>query len=72
MMKQIEEDKPEGWGLKKMAPGEFTAGGDEADQMNAYSHNMNKAIKKIELQEKIDSMKKQQNLSEEEKRKMIV
>jgi hypothetical protein len=32
MMKEIDENKPAGWGLQK-AKGEFTAGGDDADLM---------------------------------------
>ena len=46
MMKQIEEDKPEGWGLNKI-------NADNVDQnniMEIYAHNMQKALKKLELQ----------------------
>lgn len=44
MMKQIEIDKPDNWGLKKV---EVPV--NDEDAMEALGHNMNKAIKKLEL-----------------------
>ena len=62
MMKQIELDKPDNWGLKKV---EVPVKDD--DVMEALGHNMNKAIKKLELQQKIENIKK-----DEEGRKKLL
>lgn len=53
MLKQIEEDKPEGWGLKKINPTDVSS--DNA--LEAYSHNMAKALKKLELQQNIEKLR---------------
>ena len=53
MMQKIEEDKPEGWGLNKI-------NADNVDQnniMDIYAKNMQKALKKLELQSKIEQMR---------------
>ena len=62
MMKQIELDKPDNWGLKKV---EVPVKDD--DVMEALGHNMNKAIKKLELQQKIENIKK----DEEDRKKLL-
>ena len=62
MMKQIELDKPDNWGLKKVeVPVK------DEDAMEALGHNMNKAIKKLELQQKIENIKK----DEEDRKKLL-
>lgn len=62
MMKQIELDKPDNWGLKKVeVPVK------DEDVMEALGHNMNKAIKKLELQQKIENIKK----DEEDRKKLL-
>lgn len=46
-MQDLEEEKPEGWGFKK--------GEDEAKQgdvLTDYQHNFDKAIKRLEMEEK--------------------
>jgi len=53
MMKKIEEDKPEGWGLNKINSENV----DRNNIMEIYANNMAKALKKLELQSKIDGMK---------------
>ena len=50
MMKKIEDEKPEGWGLQKINAENVNAD----NVMEVYAHNMQKALKKIELQNKID------------------
>lgn len=62
MMKQIEIDKPDNWGLKKV---EVPV--NDEDAMEALGHNMNKAIKKLELQQKLENIK-----NEEEERKRLL
>ena len=51
MMKKIEEDKPENWGLKKINIDD--AESSNSNLMEVYAINMQKAIKKLELQNKI-------------------
>lgn len=55
LMKQIEDDKPENWGLKKI-----NAEDPNQDFQEIYAQNMAKALKKLELQNKIDAIKKEQ------------
>jgi DNA-binding PucR family transcriptional regulator len=54
MMKKIEDDKPENWGLKKI---EADTTSEQSNVMEAYAINMNKAIKKLELKDKISNIK---------------
>lgn len=49
-MKQIEDEKPEGWGLKKINAENVS----QDNILEIYEHNMAKALKKLELQNKID------------------
>jgi len=44
MMKNMDKDKAEGWGLKKV---DADVEGEQI--MEAYQHNFNKALKKLEL-----------------------
>ena len=50
-MKDIEQQKPEGWGLDKKV--EKTG-----EEFNDLQHNLNKAIKKLELDDKINKYRK--------------
>ena len=50
-MKDIESKKPEGWGLEKKV--EKTG-----EEFNDLQHNLNKAIKKLELEEKVNKYRK--------------
>ena len=63
MMKQIDDEKPDGWGLKKADLSNVKT---NEDLMAAYSHNMEKALNKIERQERLDKAKAAQANSEEE------
>ena len=45
MMKQIEDEKPEGWGFKKISSENV----DDVNVMEIYQHNMQKALKKLDL-----------------------
>lgn len=54
MINQIEADKPENWGLKKMEDG------DSEKNQEVYEDNMRKALKKLELHTKIQNMKENQ------------
>ena len=51
LMKAIEEDKPaEGWGFKKKLT---TVNDQKQDQFDGYQENLEQAIKKLEIQDKI-------------------
>jgi len=71
MMKKIDDQKPANWGLKKAVGGD-TTGGDDIDMLNKYGHNMDKALKKLELQEKLDKLHAAKNISDEEKKKLAI
>jgi len=53
-MQQIEEDKPDGWGLKKIKAEDIH----DAEEMDEYFKNFNHALKKMDIQHKIDEGKK--------------
>lgn len=53
LMKQIEDDKPENWGLKKIN----VEDANNDNIMEIYAENMNKALKKLDLQDKIEAIK---------------
>ena len=63
LMKQIEDDKPENWGLKKINVEDANG----ADAMEVYAHNMQKALKKLELRDKINDLKAQKQQVDVEK-----
>lgn len=56
LMKQIEDDKPENWGLKKV----HAENVDNSNIMEVYAHNLQKALKKLDLKDKIEQAKKDQ------------
>ena len=53
MMKKIEDEKPQGWGLKKIGE----EGLSDQETLNIYQQNFNKALQKIELEAKINTIK---------------
>ena len=57
LMKQIEEEKPQGWGFDRVSKDQIDSGKNE---MEVYSKNLNQAIKKIELKEKVEKVKRDQ------------
>lgn len=62
LMKKIEDDKPENWGLKKINAEDVN----NDNILEVYAENMDKALKKLELQEKIDAIKKAKGQDNEE------
>lgn len=48
----MEEDKPEGWGLDKKVEAKT------GEEFESYKHNLSKALKKLEITDKIDAHKK--------------
>lgn len=51
LMQKMEEDKPEGWGFDKKIEGK------SGEEFEAYQHNLSKALKKLEINDKIESHK---------------
>ena len=59
MMKKIEDEKPQGWGIKKIGQ----EGLSDQETLNIYQQNFNKALNKIELEDKINTLKQEQKPS---------
>ena len=60
VMKQMEEQKPKGWGFEKKAEGKTS------DELVDDEHNLAKAIKKLEVDEKVKKYaKKDENQVQE-------
>lgn len=55
MLKKIEDEKPENWGLKKINAEDIN----QDNIMEVYAHNLQKALRKLEIEEKINALKQE-------------
>lgn len=60
MLKKIEDEKPENWGLKKINVEDIN----QDNIMEVYAQNMQKALKKLEIQDKINALKQENSKPE--------
>lgn len=58
LMQKMEEDKPEGWGLDKKVEAKT------GEEFEAYKHNLSKALKKLEINDKVEAHKKKKQEKE--------